>query len=93
MILTNGSWATRELYDNNSATTINCVPATAPGTRLVMGVLHIKMRVRFAGLHDPAIANPRSQYISQHVMKGQMERSTPTVASGRSSVVVQPEIV
>lgn len=60
MVATNGQWDLREKYDNNAATTINCLPGTAPGTRLLMGVLHIKLRVRFAGLHDPAIGNPRS---------------------------------
>lgn len=59
MLLTNSTWLSREIYDDATASTLNIVPSTAPGTKLQMGVLLVKYRVRFAGLHDPSIGNPR----------------------------------
>jgi hypothetical protein len=64
MLLTNGTWLSRETYEDAAATTLNIIPSTAPGTKLQMGVLCVKYRVRFAGLHDPTIGNPRLMSLS-----------------------------
>ena len=53
MVLTNGSWAAREKYENNSATTIVMLPAQQIGVATYLGTLKVSQRFRFAGLHDP----------------------------------------
>lgn len=62
MLLTNGAATSRELYNQGFLTTITTMlnQAVATAEVPVIGVAMVTMRTRFAGLHRPDVAIPRS---------------------------------
>jgi len=59
MLLTNGSYAGRELYSENFLTTITSIvnQSNTQGEVGLMGLFMVSVRTRFAGLHRPLMVD------------------------------------
>lgn len=69
MLLTFGDINNREKYQGPRATTITAIVSNALSADMPMGIAHVTMRTRFAGLVRPnSEVGPRNE-LTQHVSR------------------------